>query len=104
MAPSSLAHQAFTTTYKALKAPHFQWETVLLIPRFRPLREAAKVIPEIFIADENFNYKKPLVEGNVAKDNETVHTSNLHAPLDKNEASDDTIQCGPLTFDPTATG
>jgi hypothetical protein len=98
-APSYVAYRAFTTTYEALGAPYFQRETVLWLPRHWTLREATNVVPEEFIADKKFNYKKPLVENNVTKDKETIHTSNLPALVRKSAAPDNTICHGTLDID-----
>jgi hypothetical protein len=58
--------------------------------------------PEEFIAEENLNYKEKETseDEGVREDDETIKTSNLHAPATAEEPPSEAIRSGPLTFDP----
>ena len=65
----------------------------------------AKLDPDKFIAEENLHLKKDggcETHENIIKDDETIKTSNLRLS-DLPIAPDETIRCGPLTFDPLPT-
>ncbi len=105
---SSKAYHAFTATYEAFKAAFFRNKTVLQVPGLQAPREAAELDPSKFVTVENINLRQKKREANlsdsaVTEDNEMVKTSNV--PPDPQEvtkpaAPDETICCGPLTFDP----
>jgi hypothetical protein len=100
MASSSRSYRAFATTFKAMKAPSFQWEKVLEFPGRRDLMDDIELVPEEFFTEENLNYNKEVsVNEGVLEDDETIKTSNLAPPpADKNPSK--AIHRCPLTFNP----
>jgi hypothetical protein len=67
------------------------------------LRENTKIIPEEFVAEEDFHRdsRKLLIGNEVNKDDKTIHTSNVSVPPDKAAAPDKSICCRPLIVDPS---
>jgi hypothetical protein len=61
-----------------------------------------EIQPEVFIAEENLNYKEKETSGDegVSKDNTTIKTPNVPSPATKEEPPSKAIRIGPLTFDP----
>jgi hypothetical protein len=102
-ASSLRMYQAFTTTYEAIEAQFFQRETVLQVPGCSLLREDAKITPEEFVVEEDFNCdnRKKLIDHKINKDNEMIATSNVPDPPDETAAPDESICRGPLTFGPS---
>jgi hypothetical protein len=99
-ASSLSTYRAFAAMLEAMEAPFFRRETVLqLPPRQRFLREHA--IPEDFIAEEDLHRDTTKSVDMVNKDDKTVCTSNLPSPPIEEGPSDQSIRCGPLTFNPT---
>jgi hypothetical protein len=101
-APSLHTYQTFTDTFEALEAQFFQRETVLQVPGCTLLREDTKIMPEEFVAEEDFHCgnRKRFIDDKVNEDNKTICTSKIPDPPDKAAAPDDSIPRGPLTFDP----
>jgi hypothetical protein len=56
----SRTYRAFTTTFKAMEAPFFQWERVLQFPGCGRTINEPKFIPEEFVVEENVNYWKDM--------------------------------------------
>jgi hypothetical protein len=63
-APSSRTYQTFTATFEACEVPFFRRETVLQVHGCTLLRENAKITPEEFVAEEDFqcSNRKQLID------------------------------------------
>ncbi len=103
MALSLRTYQTFADTFEAMEAPFSQRETVLQVPGCSLLREDAKIAPEEFVVEEDFNCgnRKRLIDDKIKKDNKTIHTSNIPDPPDETAAPNKSICCEPLTFNPS---
>jgi len=100
-APSSRAYRVFATTFEALEAPYYRKETVLQYPGRYLMDDEPALVPEEFVAEENFNFDKDMsVDEGVNSDDDTVKTSNLPAPPN-DEPPSQAIRRGPLAFDPS---
>jgi hypothetical protein len=93
----------FLQHLKPVRPHFFRRETVLQVPGCTLQRENAKITPEEFVAEEDFNCgnRKLLIDNKVNKDDETICTSNVPDPPDEMAAPDKSICRGPLIFDPS---